>query len=93
MKTSILGSGVYAKAISACLLNANCTVTMWTEKKDFKEVLAREGTYLTNSFEEAAVLKQGMIFSKSEKFFVPMVKPTGSKAAMSTAKVGPEITA
>lgn len=54
MKTSILGSGVYAKAISACLLNANCTVTMWTEKKDFKEVLARERTYLTNSFEDAA---------------------------------------
>ncbi len=53
MKVTILGSGVYAKAISNVLLHDGNDVTMWTEKADLKKVLAREGTRLTNSFEEA----------------------------------------
>ena len=36
------------------LENSSRIITSILEKKDFKEVLAREGTYLTNSFEEAA---------------------------------------
>lgn len=52
MKIGILGSGVYAKAISNVLLQSDCSVIMWTEKEDLKDVVVQEGTFLTNSFEE-----------------------------------------
>ena len=38
------------------------------EKKDFKEVLAREGTYLTNSFEEAADTEGCIHVASSNRF-------------------------
>lgn len=83
MKTSILGSGVYGKAISNVLLASNCDVTMWTEKKDFKEILAKEETHITNSFEEASKDKDIIFVLTGSKFvrsvlegIAPYVSPT-----------------
>ncbi len=68
MNVSIIGSGVYAKAISALLLASSCKVTMWTEKKDFKEILAKKEVKLTTSFEEATSSADVIFVLTSSKY-------------------------
>ena len=74
MKTSILGSGVYGKAMSNILLEAGNDVTMWTEKEDFKEVLARPEKHLTNSFEEASSNMDMIFVLTGSKFVRPVLE-------------------
>lgn len=84
MKVSIIGSGVYAKAISTLLLASSCTVTMWTEKKDFKEVLAKEGTILTNSYEEVTRDAEVIFILTSSKFVPDALKGIAPTLSSST---------
>lgn len=53
MKVSIIGSGVYGKAMGKVLIQSGNDVVMWTEREDKMRVGANEGIALTNSFEEA----------------------------------------
>lgn len=71
MNVSIIGSGVYAKAIAKILLFNGTSVTMWTESQDFKSILAPIGTALTNSYEKIA--KNKIIFVLTSSNYVPDV--------------------
>lgn len=53
MKVTVIGSGVYAKAITKILLSSDCYVSMWTEQEDTSTVLVPKEVEVTNSFEEA----------------------------------------
>lgn len=72
MKATIIGSGVYGKAMANVLLQAKCEITMWTEQKDFEKVEARDEIRLTNSYEEAAKFAN-IIFVLTGSKFVPSI--------------------
>ena len=53
MKTTIIGSGVYDRAISNVLIKNNCDVTMWTELEDTTKVLVPDVIKVTNNIKDA----------------------------------------
>jgi len=53
LNTTIIGSGVYGKAMANVLLSNNNKVTLWTEKEDLSSILIPSGAVITNSFEQA----------------------------------------
>lgn len=71
MKTTIIGSGVYGKAIAKVLLEAGNDIIMWTEK-DTREVIVPESIKLTNSF-SVACKNRDLIFILTGSKFVPSI--------------------
>lgn len=53
MNTTIIGSGVYGKAMANILLANGNNVTLWTEKEDLTNILVPSGATITNSYEVA----------------------------------------
>lgn len=53
MKITVIGSGVYGKAIANLALHNGNDVTIWTEQEDITKVAVPEGVKITNSYKEA----------------------------------------
>lgn len=68
MKVSIIGSGVYGKAIAKLILTGGADATIWTEVEDTKQVLIPEGAKITHSYEEAVKDARIVFILTSSKF-------------------------
>lgn len=78
MNITVIGSGVYGLAITKLLLESNDKVTLWTEKKDFSDLEVPKGTYVTNSYEEAAKNADVVLVLTSSKFVRDVLKNVSS---------------
>lgn len=74
MKATIIGSGVYGKAMANVLLASGCEVMMWTEQKDLQNVQVRDEIKLTNSYIEAAKFSDTIFILTGSKFVESILK-------------------
>ncbi len=84
MNITVIGSGVYGKAIAKILLEAKNNVTMWTEK-DIKEVIVPKEIELTNDFEASCTNKDIIFILTGSRFvanILESIKPYLDKKTM-----------
>lgn len=103
MKVAIIGSGVYALAISKILLQNKCEITMWTEQKDTSKIVVPKEIKITNDYQEAIDEAQLIYILTSSKFcenifknIKPLIKKDqiiilGSKGILDNGTLLPEL--
>lgn len=74
MKISVIGSGVYGKAIANVLSKSDGIVTMWTEKDPKEITVPLERVNVTNSYELAATGAEILFILTGSKFVSDVLK-------------------